>query len=311
MRDAIENAAVGLLPQRAFLRSRAIAEQPLKRLPRIDGHRQRLRGRRPTDGVRVHASIAVIAMRPMSPRSQCTAESTAAAYPGRTAARTSDRWRCRSEYRRPRSSWDAPRSGTRSWTGNDRRPLRRRANAPAGRRSVSLMMVRYSRNGSSGFSVCGKLEIRALFFRRPVMLVRPVHRAARRAVHHFDAAQPRTRRRGGLGERRLRRHHRIQKRQRQRTPMPRKTVRRERCFLVMNIMALFPSSLNPRRRRLPLGNRLRPPSASGTACCSRYPKRTRKNGCRLCAASLFDRAHHRHIAIIHHAAQPIRQQTSP
>ena len=61
--------------------------------------------------------------------------------------------------------------------------------------------------------------------------------AARRAVHHFDRVKRALRSRGGLAQRRLRRHHRIQKRQRKRHAQAAKNRAPRKYFFVMNMIS--------------------------------------------------------------------------
>ena len=82
----------------------------------------------------------------------------------------------------------------------------------------------------------GEFEIGAGLFGRPVMFGGAVHGTAGSTVHHFDSCEPGARTRGGLLNGRLRRRHRVQKGRLMAAPIPRKIVRRERCFLVRNML---------------------------------------------------------------------------
>ena len=90
-----------------------------------------------------------------------------------------------------------------------------------------------SRNGSSGFQLKGSAASSV-----PSVLGDPI--AGSHAVRHEAADKAGLRRGRRLRQRRRGRNHRIQKRQRQRRRRCRcRTVRREMCFLVINIVAVF------------------------------------------------------------------------
>src|SRR5206468_9078243 len=60
--DRIENARILLPAGKPLLRTRAVAEQALEDHSRIDFRRERLRRRRPRDGVGVRAAVAPVAV---------------------------------------------------------------------------------------------------------------------------------------------------------------------------------------------------------------------------------------------------------
>ena len=112
----------------------AVAEQFFEHHLRIVFHRQR-RGRRlPGNGVGVGAGVTRAAAQ--APLLRSRVRGTAAAYPGRSAARRSDRWWFR---RGSNPSPDARRSGRRRPSGRDRRRRRSpRRRQPDGPRLVTM-----------------------------------------------------------------------------------------------------------------------------------------------------------------------------
>ena len=111
----------------------AVSEHPIEHDARIDLHRHRRRRRAPGNRVHVGAAepdvarsdqAAVVLDRPV--------RATAAACPGRSSPRQSDRWSRRHECRRRRCAWDGRRSGTPPGSACDRRRCRP---GPAGRPS--------------------------------------------------------------------------------------------------------------------------------------------------------------------------------
>ena len=120
-RDRIEDALVLLPPRAPLLGRRADAEQLIEGEPRIANHRQRLRRRRPADGVGVDARIAVRAAARLIDRFDAHLHRRNRASPGRTAGRRADPSTCRRTRSSPSSASDAPASGTPRSSGSDRR----------------------------------------------------------------------------------------------------------------------------------------------------------------------------------------------
>ena len=215
--DRIENAAVLLLARQALRRVAAVAEQPLEDDLRAVLHRQRQRGRAPGDRVVVGAAVAGAAVQRRLPR--WPARSTAAACPGRCARPAPGRASspaCTGPSRGARRSGRPPPNAR----GRRRRPARRRpADAPD---CSPRRRGRGAFRAASGVS--GELEARSL--PSPASTCPSSRRAGRRCSRTGSSGAPRSCAsavRAGTIE--------SSSGSASVTPVPRRNVRRGRCFL--------------------------------------------------------------------------------
>ena len=248
-----------VLLRRARLRSCGVSPWPNSRWNSLRGlcfHRQRRRRRAERDRAGVAAAVVAVARRRRRRclRSPTSSDGSGVSWPMCCAAI----W---STVMPPCGSWllrgcthDSQVPGTSACTGAALAGLVVEA-ADDGQ----LLLERLERLEDRR-----QLEVRALGRRRPLL--------HDRAVREVDEAHARLRRRGGLRQRGARRNHRVQQRQADRDARAAQNVRRDRCFLVMNIVVLLvsrsarASARSRRRRSAPAA-----PAASGTARSSRCP----------------------------------------